>query len=68
MKLVDDAVGIAKDQTRATIAYSLVFAFVVAGLWLVFKTGESTVVGDMKELTLIAISFYFGSKANGVKP
>jgi hypothetical protein len=52
-------------QTRATIAYGLVAAFVVAALWQVFKTGDGTIVGDMKELALIAVSFYFGSKSNG---
>ncbi len=67
MKLIDDAAGLAKNQTRATIAYGLVFAFVVAGLWQVMKVGDGMVVGDMKELALIAVSFYFGSKsANGM--
>ena len=54
-------------QTRATIAYGLVAAFVIAALWQVLKTGDGTVVGDMKELALIAVSFYFGSKSNGAK-
>ena len=68
MKLAEDALGMAKNQTRATIAYGLVFAFVVAGLWQVMKAGDASVAGDFKELALIAISFYFGSKSNGVKP
>ena len=60
--------SLVKSQTRATIAYGLVSAFVIAALWQVLKTGDSTVVGDVKELALIAISFYFGSKsANGAK-
>ena len=52
-------------QTRATIAYGLVSAFIVAALWQVLKTGDATVVSDVKELALIAVSFYFGSKSNG---
>ena len=52
-------------QTRATIAYGLVSAFIVATLWQVLKTGDVTVVSDVKELALIAVSFYFGSKSNG---
>ena len=61
--------GLVSKQTRATIAYGLVFAFVVAALWQVLKLSDVAVVGDLKELALIAISFYFGSKsANGAKP
>ena len=69
MKLVDDAVSIAKNQTRATIAYGVVFAFVLAALrnaiWT--STGSIEAVGMLKDLALIAVSFYFGSKSNGAK-
>ena len=57
--------SLVKSQTRATIAYGLVSAFIVAALWQVLKTGDATVVSDVKELALIAVSFYFGSKSNG---
>ena len=68
MNLMEDASKIVTGQTRATIAYGLVFAFVVAALWQVLKMSDVAVVGDLKELALIAISFYFGSKsANGAK-
>ncbi len=70
MRYVDDMVGIAKDQTRATIAYGVVFAFVLAAtrnaMWA--STGSVEAVGMLKDLALIAVSFYFGSKANGAKP
>ena len=65
MNGLDDASGFVRQQTRATIAYGLVFAFVVSALWLVIRVGDCTVAGDLKELALIAISFYFGSKTNG---
>ena len=70
MRYIEEAVGIAKDQTRATIAYGIVFAFVLAALrnamWT--STGSIESVGMLKDLALIAVSFYFGSKANGAKP
>jgi hypothetical protein len=65
MNAAQDVLGIAKNQTRATIAYGLVFAFVVAGLWTVVKSGDVACIADMKELALIAVSFYFGAKTNG---
>ena len=69
MKIVDDAVSIAKDQTRATIAYGIVFAFVLAALRIAMwtSTGRIESVGMLKDLALIAVSFYFGSKSNGAK-
>ena len=66
VSIVSEALGtatnIVKQKTRATIAYGLVFAFVVAALWQVMKVGDCSVAGDVKELALIAISFYFGTK------
>lgn len=70
MRLINDAVNIARVQTRATIAYGVVFAFVVAALrnsmWT--STGSIEAVGMLKDLALICVSFYFGSKSNGAKP
>ena len=65
MKFAEDALGIARDQTRATIAYGIVFAFVVAALrnsmWQSGGSIES--VGMLKDLALVTVSFYFGSRA-----
>ena len=69
MKLADSAFSIAKEQTRATIAYGVVFAFVLAALrnsmWS--SSGSVEAVGMLKDLALVAVSFYFGSRTNGVK-
>ena len=52
-------------QTRATIAYALVFAFVLDALASSFSWYSGGNSAAIKDLTLIAVSFYFGSKSNG---
>lgn len=72
MKLAEDAFSLAKEQTRATIAYGIIFAFVVAALrnslWVGSAETTAAALGMLKDLALIAVSFYFGSKSNGAKP
>ena len=67
MQFVQDAFGIAKDQTRTTIAYGLVFAFAVTATYQSLRWGDIQAVAMLKDLALVTVSFYFGSKQNGVK-